>query len=80
MAEKKSDAKRDDSGKRMTPDEARAQDEATGDLEDGRLLLTNDSGEVKRVNAEEWGNEEFQADLLKKGWRPVGDEEERLAP
>lgn len=78
MAEKKqaskTEAQRDDTGKRMSPEEIRAQNEGTGELEDGRILLTNDSGEVKKVTEEEWGNEERQAELLKQGWHVVGED------
>lgn len=71
----KQEVKRDDDGRRMSPDEARAQDEAQGEPEDGRIMLTNDSGEVKRVTEEEWGNEVRQAELLKQGWKVVGGED-----
>jgi hypothetical protein len=69
MAEKKPERKR-------SIDEQRAEDLAQGEPEDGSIVLTNDSGEIKRVTPEEWDNEEFQADLLKKGWKVLGAEEE----
>lgn len=74
MAEKK-EVKRDESGKRMSPEESRAQDEAQGKPESGQILLTNDSGEVKRLDPEEWENEERQAELMKQGWKELGGEE-----
>lgn len=70
------EVKRDpDTGRRLTPEEARAQDEAQGQPEDGSILLTNDSGSVKRVTPEEWGNEERQAELLRDGWKQIGESE-----
>lgn len=56
----------------------RAQDEAGGMTKDGRIMLTNDSGEVKRVTQEEWFNEISQAVLIAEGWRVIGDDKERL--
>lgn len=70
MAEKK-----ETSTRRKSVDEQRAEDEAQGESKDGRVMLTNDSGEVKRVTPDEWDNEEFQADLLKKGWHVFGEDE-----
>lgn len=77
MADKsKKPSDRDESGRRLSPDEQRARDEATGDLPDGKVMLTNDSGNVKKIDAEEWENEERQAQLLKEGWKEVGGSED----
>lgn len=67
MAEKK------EPQRRLSVDEQRAQDEAQGGNED-QVMLTNDSGEVKKLSAEEWENEERQAELLKQGWKVIGGE------
>lgn len=70
------EVKRDpDTGRRLTSDEARAQDEAQGQPEDGSVLLTNDSGNTKRVSQDEWGNQERQAELLRAGWKEMGESE-----
>jgi hypothetical protein len=75
MAEK-SGAKRDEeTGRRLSPEEVRAQDEAKGQPEDGSIMLTNDSGNVKRVPPEEWENEERQAQLLRDGWKEMRQDE-----
>lgn len=69
MAEKKPERKR-------SLAEQTAEDEAQGETADGRIILTNDSGHVKKVTAEEWDNEERQAELLKAGWKVMGSDAE----
>jgi hypothetical protein len=74
----KEEVKRDETtGRRLSPQETRAQDEARGDPADGTIMLTNDSGEVKRVPVAEWDNEAYQAQLLQKGWKEIGAEDKK---
>ena len=62
--------------RKLTHDEQVAEDEAHGDLPDGKIMLVNDSGNVKKVDPEEWDNEERQAELLRQGWKVVGEDDE----
>jgi hypothetical protein len=64
--------KKEEDERRLSVDEQRAQDEADGEADDGRIILTNDSGEIKKVAPEEWENEERQAELLRDGWKEMG--------
>lgn len=67
---------RDESGRKLTLDEQNARDEAHGDLSDGRTMLINGSGEIKKITADEWNDEKIKADLLKRGWKEVGRDED----
>lgn len=67
MAEKKRKGK--DEEPRTTNELSEAEARGEGDL----VILTNDSGEVKKLSPDEW--EESKAMLYEKGWRVLGEKD-----